>query len=63
MAMRNSAHPGAIVKEDCLRALELPITDGTKVLGRQALARLVNEKTTISIEIAYRLAKAFGSTP
>ena len=30
---------------------------------RQTLSNLVNEKASVSIEMAYRLSKAFGSTP
>ena len=32
-------------------------------IGRQTLSNLVNEKASVSIEMAYRLSKAFGSTP
>ena len=65
MAMNNPVHPGAIVREDCLRSLGLSVTEGARRLGvgRQALSNLVNEKSSVSIEMAYRLSKAFGSTP
>jgi addiction module HigA family antidote len=65
MAMRNPVHSGAIVREDCLKPLEMSVTEGAKRLGvgRQTLANLVNEKASVSIEMAYRLSKAFGSTP
>lgn len=65
MAMNNPVHPGAIVREDCLMPLGLSVTEGAKRLGvgRQTLSNLVNEKASISIEMAYRLSKAFGSTP
>ncbi len=65
MAMRNPVHPGAIVREDCLKPLGLSVTQGARHLGvgRQTLSDLVNEKAAISIEMAYRLSKAFGSTP
>lgn len=65
MAMKNPVHPGAIVHEECLKPLELSVTEGAKHLGvgRQALSNLVNEKASVSIEMAYRLSKAFGSTP
>jgi addiction module HigA family antidote len=65
MAMKNPVHPGAIVREDCLNALHLSVTEGAKMLGvgRQTLSNLVNEKASVSIEMAYRLSKAFGSTP
>ncbi len=65
MAMKNPVHPGAIVREECLKALDLSVTEGAKHLGvgRQALSNLVNEKAGVSIDMAYRLSKAFGSTP
>ncbi len=65
MAMKNPGHPGAIVREDCLKPLGLSVTEGAKRLGvgRQTLSNLVNGKASISIEMAYRLSKAFGSTP
>lgn len=65
MAMKNPMHPGAIVREDCLNSLYLSVTEGAKRLGvgRQTLSNLVNEKASVPIEMAYRLSKAFGSTP
>jgi len=65
MAMRKPVHPGAIVREECLKPLRVSITEGAKRLGvgRRALSKLVNEKASVSIEMAYRLSKAFGSTP
>ena len=63
--MKNPVHPGAIVREDCLKPLEMSVTEGAKRLGvgRQTLSNLVNEKASVSIEMADRLSKAFGSTP
>jgi addiction module HigA family antidote len=65
MPMKNPPHPGRIVRQDCLDPLGLTITEGAKVLGvtRQALNNLVNGKSGISPEMAFRLSKAFGSTP
>ncbi len=53
------------MKEDCLRELGLSVTEAAEHLGvgRAALSALVNEKASVSIEMAYRLSKAFGSTP
>ena len=64
MSMLNPPHPGRIVRQECLEALGLNVTEGAKVLGvtRQALNNLVNEKAAISPEMAIRLEKAFGST-
>lgn len=65
MAMKNPVHPGVIVREDCMRPLNLSVTNCAKLLGvaRQTLSNLVNAKTSVSIEMAYRLSKAFGLTP
>ncbi len=63
--MKNPPHPGRVVRQDCLEPLGLTITDGAKALGvsRQALNNLVNGKSGISPEMAFRLSKAFGSSP
>jgi|SRR5882672_5471892 len=65
MPIKNAAHPGSIVRNDCLEPLSLSVTKGARILGvtRQALNNLVNEKAGISPEMAIRLSKAFGSTP
>ena len=65
MAMRNPVHPGAIVREDCLKPLNLSVTEAARRIGvgRQTLSNLVNEKASVSVEMAYRLSKAFGSVP
>ena len=65
MAMKNPVHPGVIVREDCMKPLKLSVTECAKLLGvaRQTLSNLVNAKASISVEMAYRLSKAFGSTP
>lgn len=65
MAMQNPPHPGGIVRRQCLKPLGLSVTRAAEGLGvtRQALSDLVNEKAGISVEMAIRLSKAFGSTP
>ena len=65
MAMHNPPHPGGIVRRQCLEPLGLTVTDAAKGLGvtRQALSDLVNEKAGISVDMAIRLSKAFGSSP
>lgn len=64
MATRQPVHPGSIVREDCLRPLGLTVTQAATHLGvgRAAVSALVNERASVSIEMAHRLAKAFGST-
>ncbi len=65
MTMHNPPHPGGIVKRQCLEPLGLSVTRAAEGLGvtRQALSDLVNEKAGVSIDMAIRLSKAFGSTP
>jgi addiction module HigA family antidote len=62
--MHNPPHPGGIVKRQCLEPLGLTVTRAAEGLGvtRQALSELVNGRTGISVEMAIRLSKAFGST-
>jgi addiction module HigA family antidote len=63
--MRNPPHPGGIVRRQCLDPLHLSVTEAAKGLGvtRQALSDLVNGKAGVSIDMAIRLSKAFGSSP
>ena len=63
--MHNPPHPGGIVKRQCLEPLGLTVTRAARGLGvtRQALSELVNERTGVSVDMAIRLSKAFGSTP
>ena len=65
MAMVAPPHPGGIVRRQCLEPLGLTVTKAAQGLGvtRQALSDLVNERTRVSVEMALRLSKAFGSTP
>ena len=65
MAMVNPPHPGGIVKSECLEPLGLTVSKAAEGLGvsRQALSELVNEKSAVSVEMAIRLSKAFGSSP
>ncbi len=65
MPMHNPPHPGGVVRRQCLEPLELSVTEAAKALGvtRQALSDIVNEKAGISVEMAIRLSKAFGSSP
>ena len=60
MPMKNPPHPGHSVKDACLDALGLSVTDGARVLGvaRHTLSRVVNGQAGISPEMAIRLEKA-----
>ena len=65
MPMANPCHPGEIVKYDCLEALGLTVTEAAKGLGvtRQALSDVLNGRSRVSVDMAIRFSKAFGSTP
>jgi addiction module HigA family antidote len=64
MPMHNPPHPGGIVRRQCLEPLSLSVTEAAKGLGitRQALSDLLNEKAGVSVDMAIRLSKAFGSS-
>lgn len=63
--MHNPPHPGEIIRELCLEPLELSITEAAKSIGisRKAFSELVNGHAGVSPEMAYRLSKAFDTTP
>ena len=65
MRMYNPPHPGEILKEFCVEALDLTVTDAAKALGvsRKTLSTLLNRRAGISPEMALRLSKVFGRTP
>ena len=56
------AHPGGFVRMEILDELGLSITRAARILGvrRATLSDLVNEKTTLSPEMALRIEKVFG---
>lgn len=51
--------------EDVLKPLNISITETALALGviRKALSEFVNEKTSLSPEMALRIAKATNTTP
>ena len=56
------SHPGAFVKAEILDELGLSVAKAAEALGvrRATLSDLVNEKASLSPEMALRLEKAFG---
>jgi antitoxin HigA-1 len=64
MEMHNPAHPGEIIREDCLKPLGLSVTEAAKGLGvtRKAFSDLLNGHSGVSPEMALRLEKAGWST-
>ena len=65
MEMYDPPHPGEIIREDCLTALNLSVTEAAQGLGvsRKTLSSILNGHAGISADMALRLSQAFGSTP
>ncbi len=61
---RKPTHPGAILREDILIPLCLTVTDAAKGLGitRKTLSEFINEKSSLSPDMAVRIAKATKTT-
>ncbi len=61
---RKPAHPGRILKNLYLTPLSLTITELAKVLGvsRKSVSTIVNERKSVTPEMALRLSQAFGTT-
>ena len=57
-------HPGEILREEIITANELTVTATAKLLGisRQSLNKIIHEKSDITPEMSYRIAKVFGGT-
>jgi len=62
---RKPTHPGKILKEDVLTPLGITVTDAAKDLNisRKTLSEFINEKSSLSPEMALRIAKATETTP
>ncbi len=60
--MRNPAHPGGFVKSEIVEAFGLTVTETARMLGltRPARSALLNERASLSPEMALRIEKAFG---
>ena len=62
---RKPTHPGEIIKEDFMAPLKLTQTELAKALKTsfRTVNEILNEKRSISPEMALRLARYFGTTP
>ncbi len=60
--MKNPAHPGGFIKHEIVEPLGLTVTAAAQALGvtRAALSTLLNERASLSPEMALRVEKAFG---
>jgi antitoxin HigA-1 len=62
---RAPVHPGEILLKDYIEPLNLTITSLAESLGvsRKAISAIVNERKSITPDMALRLSKAFDTTP
>jgi addiction module HigA family antidote len=63
--IRRPTHPGNILKEDYLVPLSIKIKDLAKILGisRKTLSKIINERGSITSDMALRLSRAFDTSP
>jgi addiction module HigA family antidote len=64
MEMYDPAHPGEIIREDCLKPSRLTVTATADALGvsRKALADVLNGHSAVSPEMAVQLKKVGWGT-
>lgn len=55
-------HIGSFIKHEIIQPLELSVTDAAAALGvtRPALSALLNQRASLSADMALRIEKAFG---
>lgn len=61
---RKPTHPGEVFLKDVLEPLGISITDAAVMLGitRKTLSEFVNQKSSLSPEMAIRIAKATNTS-
>jgi antitoxin HigA-1 len=62
---RRPTHPGAVLREDVLPAIEMSQTELAMRLkvSRLSVSDLLHEKRSLSPDMALRIAKLFGTSP
>ncbi len=62
---RQPSHPGRIIKEDYLEPLSLTISELASNLNvsRKTLSKIINERGSVTPDMALRLSRAFDTTP
>jgi len=60
--MKDPSHPGEVLRADVIEEYGLTVTETARILGvtRPALSALLNERASLSPEMALRFEKAFG---
>ena len=62
---RPPTHPGGILKRHYMEPLSLTVSELAEILGvsRKTLSKIINERGSITPDMALRLSKAFKTTP
>lgn len=62
---RPPTHPGGILKRQYMEPLSLTVSELAALLGvsRKTLSKIINERGSITPDMALRLSKAFKTTP
>jgi addiction module HigA family antidote len=62
---RVPTHPGRILTSHYLEPLSLTITELARILGvsRKTVSKIVNERGSVTSDMALRLSRAFDTTP
>jgi antitoxin HigA-1 len=65
LAAFQPSHPGEILREDVLPGIDMPLSRFASHLGvsRQTLYDIINERRSITADIAARLGRAIGNSP
>jgi len=63
--VRKPTHPGIVLKEDVLVPLGISITQAAEYMGisRKTLSAIVNGRTSLTTDMAMRIAEATNTTP
>jgi len=58
-------HPGGLIYRQYLEPLGLTVSELAKILGvsRKTVSKIINERGSISADMALRLSRAFHTTP
>lgn len=61
---RKPTHPGTVFLEDVMKPLNLSVTQAADMLGvsRKTLSEFINEKSSLSPEMALRISKATNTS-
>ena len=61
---RKPTHPGTVFLEDVMKPLNISVTKTAQILGvsRKALSEFINEKSSLSPDMALRISIATGTS-